>query len=186
MWSEDEVQAQGSELKISEFFRLKWYLSGQNTTGHQNSFLVPLKNGHLEVLRYYTKYRRGPGNLHIIIHGRNQKLSIPRPNPYKQCAETIRQLPLELRAQRVQFERGIRRVQFVATISQRQPFFFRQSPEETEILNGQTEALNAAKRLCESSWFDQNQQLNIETLWIQIVLSIKAEKKKLLKVNKDH
>ena len=36
----------GSETKISGFFRLKWYLSGQNAVGHQNSFLVPLKNCH--------------------------------------------------------------------------------------------------------------------------------------------
>ena len=73
---------------------------GKTQRGIRIHFLVLLKNSHLEVLRDYTKYLGGLGNLHIIDR-RNQKLSIPRPNPYKQCAESNRQLVLELRARRL-------------------------------------------------------------------------------------
>ena len=55
-----------------DFFLLKWSLSGRKSAGNPNSFLVPLKNKHLQSFKDYTKCMVGPGNLHIIIHGHSQ------------------------------------------------------------------------------------------------------------------
>ena len=74
--------------RISGFLPIQGSSSGRKSAGHPNSFLVPLKNSHLWSFKRLYEIWGGPGNLHIIIHGCSQKLSIRRPTPYKQSAES--------------------------------------------------------------------------------------------------
>ena len=74
-------------------------------------FIATSKEPSTEFWRLY-KIPGGPGNLHIIIHGCSQKLSIPGPTPYKQSAErfkAVRWVTL--------------RVQLKAAVRERRAFF---------------------------------------------------------------
>ena len=75
--------------RISGFLPIQGSSSEWKSAGHPKSFLVPLKNSHLWSFKRLYEIRGGPGNLHIIIHGHSQKLSIPHPTLYKQSAERI-------------------------------------------------------------------------------------------------
>ena len=77
--------------RISGFLLMQGSSPGWKSAGHPNSFLVPLKNSHLLSLKRLYEIWGGPGYLHI--YGRTQKLSIPRPTPYKQSAERISSRP---------------------------------------------------------------------------------------------
>ena len=74
--------------RISGFLPIQGSSSGWKSVGHPNSFLVPLKNGHLWSFERIYEIQGGPYNFHIIIHGWSRKLLIPCPTPYKQCTES--------------------------------------------------------------------------------------------------
>ena len=124
-------------------------------SGESKSILVPLKKSHVQSFKDYTKCVVGPGDLHIIIHRRVQKLSILRPTLYKQSAERLG-------------------VQFEATVRKRQ--FSSKQSSKPRLEKDRQKRQTLRKRLCESCWPDQNQEMEIETLQIQIILSTKPKK----------
>ena len=144
----------------------------------------------------------GPGDLHIIIHWRGQRLSILHPIPFKQLAERLSgssrpRLERDIFSFESVQSHGLRKAgqfegEFEASVrgrDWRETDIFRRSdidifrekkPAEsggkTGILSGQTETPNTAKRLRESCWFDQNQEMEKESLRTLIILSTKPRK----------
>ena len=131
-----------------------------------------------------------------LFMGVTKKLSIPHPTPIHISSA---QSPVESRVRRVklrlekgksvwscgwrkagQFEAAVRERQTCFSAVQDRHFWGRKellSPEERQTFWVVREKRRSCEKwLVESCWSNQNQEMEIETLWIQIILSTKPRK----------
>ena len=137
--------------KISRFSRLKWTMAVENSAGNPNSFLVPLEKQPPEEIQRLdvNAWWSKRFTYHNCLFSALLNIS-------SQSEAAVRERPT--------FFGG-----------KRQTFFGSQQGRQTFSAVRQRHR-TLRKRLVESWWSDQNQEMEIESLWIRIILSTKPRK----------